>query len=106
MKILVTGASGQLGRETVLALQAAGEDVVGMGRKELDFMNPGNVSDTIAAHRADWVINCAAYTQVDKAEEDADTAFRVNRDSIMTSRTKALPELGDSCLSRDRVDIR
>ncbi len=81
MKILVTGAKGQLGRETVLALQAEGETVVAIGREELDFSNPEQVAEGIANHRADWVINCAAYTQVDKAEEDREQAFLVNRDS-------------------------
>ena len=81
MKFLVTGASGQLGRETVLALQAAGKDVVGVGRKELDFSRPDAVAEGIAAHQADWVINCAAYTHVDKAEEERQQALLVNRDS-------------------------
>ncbi|MEN8803316.1 MAG: dTDP-4-dehydrorhamnose reductase [Thiogranum sp.] len=81
MKYLVTGASGQLGRETVLALQAAGKDVVGTDRKELDFSRPDTVAEGIAAHQADWVINCAAYTHVDKAEEEREQALLVNRNS-------------------------
>ena len=81
MRVLVTGAKGQLGRETVLALQAAGEDVVSIDREELDFSNSEQVAEGIASHRADWVINCAAYTQVDKAEEDRVLAFLINRDS-------------------------
>jgi dTDP-4-dehydrorhamnose reductase len=81
MKCLVTGAAGQLGRETVLALQAAGEDVIGIDREELDFSQPNEVAEGIAAHRAAWVINCAAYTNVDKAEQEQELVFRVNRDS-------------------------
>jgi dTDP-4-dehydrorhamnose reductase len=81
MKFLVTGANGQLGRETVLGLQAKGADVVGIGRQQLDFSRPDLVADGIASHAADWVINCAAYTQVDRAEDDPETAFLVNRDS-------------------------
>jgi dTDP-4-dehydrorhamnose reductase len=81
MKVLVTGASGQLGRETVLALQTAGKDVVGTDRKELDFSRPDTVAKGIAAHQADWVINCAAYTHVDKAEEEREQALLVNRNS-------------------------
>jgi dTDP-4-dehydrorhamnose reductase len=81
MKCLVTGAAGQLGRETVLALQAAGEDVIGIDRQELDFSQPDQVAEAIAAHQADWVINCAAYTNVDKAEQEQEQAFLVNRDS-------------------------
>ncbi len=81
MKILVTGANGQLGHETLLMLQNRGIDAVGIGRKELDFSQPEQAAEYIAAQRADWVINCAAYTQVDKAEDDAELAFRVNRDA-------------------------
>ncbi len=81
MKILVTGANGQLGHETLLMLQNKGIDAVGIGRKELDFSQPEKVAKYIASQRADWVINCAAYTQVDKAEDDAELAFRVNRDA-------------------------
>ena len=81
MKVLVTGAAGQLGREMVLALQAAGKDVTGIGREELDLLHPEGVADGIRAYGADWVVNCAAYTQVDKAEQQQELAFRVNRDS-------------------------
>jgi dTDP-4-dehydrorhamnose reductase len=81
MKYLVTGATGQLGRETLLALQAADKEVTGIGRRDIDFSRPDRVAEGIAAQRADWVINCAAYTQVDKAEEDRQQAFLVNRDS-------------------------
>lgn len=81
MKFLVTGANGQLGRETVLALQAAGEEVIGIGRDEVDFSRPDQVAAAISQHQADWVINCAAYTKVDKAEEEQKLAFLVNRDS-------------------------
>ncbi|NOY16384.1 MAG: dTDP-4-dehydrorhamnose reductase [Gammaproteobacteria bacterium] len=81
MTILVTGANGQLGREMVLALQADGEPCIAIGRKELDFSRPDQVADTIAGYAADWVVNCAAYTQVDKAEEERELAFTVNRDA-------------------------
>ena len=80
MKFLVTGATGQLGRETVLALQAAGEDVTGVGRQDIDLARPETVAERIAVQRADWVIHCAAYTQVDRAEEEREQAFQINRD--------------------------
>ncbi|MEE9343400.1 MAG: dTDP-4-dehydrorhamnose reductase [Gammaproteobacteria bacterium] len=81
MKILVTGAAGQLGRETELALQAEGNEVIAIDRKELDLSVPEHVAEFIASHQADWVINCAAYTAVDKAEEEPAIAYAVNRDS-------------------------
>jgi dTDP-4-dehydrorhamnose reductase len=81
MKILVTGTAGQLGRELVPILQAAGEEVVGIDQQELDLSRTDEVASGIANYGVDWVINCAAYTQVDKAEEDRELAFLINRDS-------------------------
>ncbi|MCW8856251.1 MAG: dTDP-4-dehydrorhamnose reductase [Kangiella sp.] len=81
MKILVTGANGQLGRETVLILRASSHDVVALTRQELDLSKTDQIAECIASHRADWVINCAAYTQVDKAESEPELASLVNRDA-------------------------
>jgi len=81
MKYLVTGAKGQLGREVVFALQAEKENVIGIGREELDLGKPEQVAESIASYHADWVINCAAHTHVDKAEENEAVVFKVNRDS-------------------------
>jgi len=83
MRILVTGAAGQLGREIVLLLQGEGNQVSAIDRNELDFSFPEKVSEGIARERADWVINCAAYTQVDRAEQELEAAFLVNRDSAL-----------------------
>jgi len=82
MKVLVTGAAGQLGREIVLLMRSLSIDVVGIGRKELDFSNPGRVTEWIAEQRFDRVINCAAYTRVDLAEEEPEKAFLINRDAV------------------------
>ena len=81
MKVLVTGAAGQLGSELCGRLVRAGHEVVAFTRANADFTQPDHVRAVIAACKADWVINCAAYTQVDKAESDSATAFAVNRDS-------------------------
>ncbi|HHJ34601.1 MAG TPA: dTDP-4-dehydrorhamnose reductase [Gammaproteobacteria bacterium] len=81
MTILVTGANGQLGRETVLALQEDDEVLLAIGREELDFSRSDQVAEAIADYAAEWVINCAAYTQVDKAEEEYELAFTINRDA-------------------------
>lgn len=80
MKILVTGASGQLGREAVLGFSAQGHQVTGIDREELDLAASADVAAAVAAYGVDWVINCAAYTQVDRAEKEAELAFAVNRD--------------------------
>jgi len=81
VKILVTGAGGQLGREAVLAFTAQGHEVTGLGREELNLAEASDVAGSIAAYQADWVINCAAYTQVDRAEDEVELAFAVNRDA-------------------------
>lgn len=81
MKILVTGAGGQLGRELCDRLAQTEHEFIPFTRVDADFTQAGRVHDAIAAHKADWVINCAAYTAVDKAESDTDTAFAVNRDA-------------------------
>ncbi len=81
MKVLVTGAAGQLGSELCTRLARAGHEVVAFTRAHADFTQPEQVRTAIAAGKAEWVINCAAYTQVDKAESDSAAAFAVNRDS-------------------------
>ena len=65
MKILVTGAGGQLGHEVVRCLNQSNHEVITPGRQELDFMFPDAAGRVIAGYRPDRVINCAAYTQVD-----------------------------------------
>ncbi|HMC50442.1 MAG TPA: dTDP-4-dehydrorhamnose reductase [Solirubrobacterales bacterium] len=78
MKILVTGAGGMLGRDVVLAAGNAGHDVVGFGHTELDVTDPGALSAKFELERPDVVINCAAWTDVDGAEESEQAALEVN----------------------------
>ena len=81
MRVLVTGASGQLGSEVARQFRRSGHEVIAPARRELDLSHPGQVAATAGDLQADWVINCAAYTQVDRAESEAQQAFIVNRDS-------------------------
>lgn len=76
MKVLITGAGGQLGS----ALQAVLSDreVIALTRAELDVANFDEVRAAIAARRPQVVINCAAYTAVDLAESDEVEAFKLN----------------------------
>ena len=78
MKLLVTGAAGMLGRDVMLAADNAGHQVVGYGHAELDVVDAGVVSTKIESERPDVVINCAAWTDVDGAEEAEEAATRVN----------------------------
>ena len=73
---LVTGANGQLGRELRLVL---GERAMYAGRDELDITNEAAVRAFFAEREFKYVINCAAYTAVDKAEDDFEAADRINR---------------------------
>jgi dTDP-4-dehydrorhamnose reductase len=79
MKVLITGAAGQVGR-AVAAAAPAGWDVVGLTRSDLDIGDDAAVKAALAAHAPDLVINAAAYTAVDKAESESDLAWRINRD--------------------------
>ena len=78
MKVLVTGATGMLGRDVVRAAEFVNHEVVALGRAELDITNPRAVRTAMTAERPDAVINCAAYTNVDGAEEDEARATEVN----------------------------
>lgn len=77
--ILVFGKTGQVARE--IARHAGPRDVVFVDRSEADLTNPGAVQAAIAVHNPQAVINAAAYTAVDRAEDDAD-AMRVNGHSV------------------------
>jgi dTDP-4-dehydrorhamnose reductase len=78
MKVLVTGAGGMLGRDVVLAAGNAGHDVVGFGHTELDITDAGTLAAKFELERPDVVINCAAWTDVDGAEESEQAALAVN----------------------------
>jgi dTDP-4-dehydrorhamnose reductase len=78
MKVLVTGAAGMLGRDVMLAAGNAGHDVVGFGHAELDITDPAAIGAKLEAERPDVVINCAAWTDVDGAEEAEEAAMAVN----------------------------
>ena len=73
---LVTGANGQLGNELRLLL---GDCAVYAGHGDLDITNESDVRAFLKGCHFDFVINCAAYTAVDKAEDDFEAADRINR---------------------------
>ena len=82
MRVLVTGAKGQLGHDTVLACVAAGDDVVALDRAKVDITRRDQVLGAITSAAPDIVINCAAWTAVDECESDPDRALAVNGLSV------------------------
>lgn len=80
MRILITGANGQLGRELTLWDGPGLEllEIRGCGRDELDITDLAQCRAVMASFQPHAVIHCAAYTAVDQAESDSDGAFRVN----------------------------
>lgn len=81
MRILLTGAKGQLGWEVLKQAPDSACDCTGIDIAEADLTNPGQVDRVMDATRPDLLIHAAAYTQVDAAEADVQTAFAVNRDA-------------------------
>ena len=77
-KILVTGANGMLGQDLCPILQDEGFDVIETDVDTLDITDSGMVSDVLLSKKPSIVIHCAAYTNVDKAEEDLETATKIN----------------------------
>jgi dTDP-4-dehydrorhamnose reductase len=78
--ILITGSTGQLGVALGEAAAALGLALDRVDRPAFDFERPGSVAQVFAASAPALVVNTAAYTAVDAAEDDADAAFRANRD--------------------------
>jgi dTDP-4-dehydrorhamnose reductase len=78
MKILITGANGQLAREFQESLKEYDYEVISLDRASLDISDPESVKEAFSRYNPDTVLNCAAYNFVDKAEEDFDAAHKVN----------------------------
>ena len=80
--ILVTGANGQLGTELRNRGFSLLDDVFYTDVEELDITNPKVVNSFVELHNIDTIINCAAYTAVDLAEDNEEKAARINRDAV------------------------
>lgn len=78
MKILVTGVNGQLGYDVFRKGLELGLDIIGIGRTELDITKEDDVKHFIKDINPSAIIHCAAYTAVDKAEDDKETCWNVN----------------------------
>ena len=81
MKVAITGASGQLGRELQRTFSEAGVQLVAKNREQLDITNAKEISDFLDESRPEWLVNCAAYTKVDQAEFEIEESLRVNAEA-------------------------
>jgi dTDP-4-dehydrorhamnose reductase len=94
-RILVTGSSGQLGSAILKVFKNNNIDVVGADRNFMDITNRDQVFDVINKIQPEVIIHCAAYTAVDKAEEDKENCYKTNVDgtrnlSILCKEMKIL----------------
>ena len=78
MRVLVTGAGGQLGHDVVRVCTEAGDVVVACDRSTLDLGDRDSVAQAITGSRPDVVVNAGAWTAVDDCEADPDRAWRIN----------------------------
>ena len=80
MRILVTGASGQLGYDVERELERRGIEHLGTSSRELDITDRAAVEHLMQSYRPDAVVHCAAYTKVDLAEDEPERCWAVNAD--------------------------
>jgi dTDP-4-dehydrorhamnose reductase len=81
--ILVTGSMGQLGNELFIASKSYyGYEFIFTDVDKLDITDPLQTGKFIKSEKPDWIINCAAYTAVDKAESEKERAFLINSSGV------------------------
>jgi dTDP-4-dehydrorhamnose reductase len=78
VKVLVTGANGQVGRELVAALESSGHQVAAACRPRFDLADRESVLGAITSTRPELVLHAGAFTAVDRCESEADHAYQVN----------------------------
>ena len=76
-KILLIGSTGQVGQELLTTLKPLGE-LVALTRQKLDLTQANQIKETITSIKPDIIVNAAAYTAVDRAESDSETAMTIN----------------------------
>ncbi|MDX2414858.1 MAG: sugar nucleotide-binding protein, partial [Bacteroidales bacterium] len=83
VKILITGSDGQLGRELrSLAYKYNSLSFIFTDLGDLDITNTVQLRSFINKHKPDFLVNCAGYTAVDRAEEEPDIAMKLNADAV------------------------
>ena len=87
MKILITGVNGQVGH--ALMRELTEHELIGLTRQDCDLTNPDQIKQAIDQHQPELIINPAAYTKVDQAEDEPKLAFQINRDAPKVMAEKA-----------------
>ena len=77
MKILLTGSSGQLGQEIILQ-KPSDIELICLNRNSLDLRNSTSCLSAIDNYKPDWILNCGAYTNVEKAENKSTKGMQIN----------------------------
>lgn len=92
MKVLVTGVKGQLGYDVVKDLEKRGHQPIGVDREEMDLMDNEAIRTFIMNLKPEAIIHCAAYTAVDKAEEEVEVCYQINAEAaqVIAECAKAL----------------
>jgi dTDP-4-dehydrorhamnose reductase len=78
LRLVVTGSRGQVVQSLLAKADAHGVVVIAVGRPTLDLAEPASIHEALAAARPDAIVNAAAYTQVDRAEQEPDIATAIN----------------------------
>jgi dTDP-4-dehydrorhamnose reductase len=87
MKTLITGVNGQVGY--ALMQEFSEHELIGLARQDCDLSNLDQIRQVIDQHQPDLIINPAAYTKVDQAEDEPELAFQINRDAPKVMAEKA-----------------
>ena len=95
MRVAVTGATGQLGRDVVDELRSRGHEVLGLGSADMDITKDFSVKEVLSAFRPDAVIHCAAWTAVDAAEEPE------NREKVFAVNANGTANIAAACRELD-----
>jgi dTDP-4-dehydrorhamnose reductase len=89
--VLIAGSGGQLGFELSRARWPRDVRVIAKQRAELDITDAQSVANAVAALRPSLIVNAAAYTEVDRAEDEPERAFAVNRDGVSHLAASGVP---------------
>ena len=81
MKVLLTGARGQLGNDVLKELDKRGHKPIGVDREEMDLIYTEKIKECIKKFNPEAIIHCGAYTNVDKAEDEENLCRRINATS-------------------------